>query len=203
MSKYIIEIDTFIDNAQEFAQPILNFLRNTVHEACPDCEEAIKWKYPHFMYRGKILCAMASFKQHCTFGFWLEYDLTLLKEATKDKEKDSIHSLGKIKSLEDLPSKQTLIAIIREAMELTDLGTKLKKAPPEKVEIETPKEFADALSRNPLVENIFKNAAPSFRKEYNKWIIDAKTDKTRETRISQALEWIAEKKGRNWKYEKR
>lgn len=34
------------------------------------------------------------------------------------------------------------------------------------------------------------------------WLTDAKTEATRDKRMKQAVEWISEGKGRNWKYEK-
>jgi uncharacterized protein YdeI (YjbR/CyaY-like superfamily) len=35
------------------------------------------------------------------------------------------------------------------------------------------------------------------------WIAEARQVATRERRIAQAVEWIAEGKSRNWKYERR
>jgi uncharacterized protein YdeI (YjbR/CyaY-like superfamily) len=32
------------------------------------------------------------------------------------------------------------------------------------------------------------------------WIVEAKTDETRQRRLGQAVEWIGEGKQRNWKY---
>ncbi len=52
-----------------FAQPILAHLRKTIHVARPDVVETTKWGMPSFTYHG-ILCGLAAFKQHCTFGFW-------------------------------------------------------------------------------------------------------------------------------------
>ena len=45
-------------------------------------------------------------------------------------------------------------------------------------------------------------SSPSAKREYIEWLIDAKQDATREKRLATAVEWIAEGKGRNWKYEK-
>jgi len=59
------------------------------------------------------------------------------------------------------------------------------------------------LNENKKALEIFKKASPSFRKEYINWITEAKTESTRNKRMEQALEWISEGKGRNWKYEKR
>ena len=66
-----MNFDEYIDQSQGFAQPILKYIRATVHEACPEVQEEIKWKFPCFMYKKKILCNMAGFKNHVAFGFWL------------------------------------------------------------------------------------------------------------------------------------
>lgn len=196
-------IDAYIENAQPFAKPILIHLREIIHETCPEIEETWKWSFPHFMYKGKILCAFSAFKQHCGFGFWLEKEMNTMKELTKGAESTGMFTLGKIRSIDDLPSKVLLKTAIQEAMELTDMGVTVKKAAAEKKETEVPQYFSDALNENADAKKVFENASPSFRKEYSMWITDAKTEATRNKRIEQALEWISAGKGRNWKYEKR
>ncbi|MDR6404835.1 MULTISPECIES: YdeI family protein [Chryseobacterium] len=203
MEKYSTKVDEYIEKSQDFAKPILNYLREVVHEFCPDCEEAIKWKFPTFMYKGKILCSVVSFKQYCSMGFWLHDEIKTLREIDTKVEKTNMFSLGKITKIEDLPPKPQLKKIIQEAVELTDMGVKLKKAAPSKVEIEVPEYFQNALNKNKKALEIFGKASPSFRKEYITWILDAKTETTRNKRMEQALEWISEGKGRNWKYERK
>ena len=203
MSTTDSRIDAYIENAQSFAKPILIHLREIIHETCPDLEEGWKWSFPHFMYKGKILCAFTAFKQHCGFGFWLEKEMKSISELTKDAERTGMFTLGKIRSIEDLPSKVLLKTAIQEAMELTDMGVTLKKAAAEKKETEIPAYFSEALNENVEAKKVFENASPSFRKEYIMWITDAKTEATRNKRIAEALEWLSEGKGRNWKYEKR
>ena len=61
-------IDAYIARSADFAKPILNHLRKLVHKACPDVQETIKWGFPHFDYLG-MMSSMASFKEHCAFGF--------------------------------------------------------------------------------------------------------------------------------------
>jgi len=146
---------------------------------------------------------MVSFKAYCSMGFWLHEEMKTIKNLETDVEKTNMFSLGKITKLEDLPSKPQLKKIILEAIELTEMGVKLKKAPPSKVEIEVPEYFQTALNPNKKAMEVFTKASSSFRKEYINWIIDAKTEATRNKRIEQALEWISEGKGRNWKYEKK
>ena len=136
-------------------------------------------------------------------GFWLHGEMKTIKNLETDVEKTNMFSLGKITTTEDLPPKPQLTKIIQEAMELTDMGVTLKKAPPSKTEIAVPDEFQSALNENKKALQVFEKASPSFRKEYITWIIDAKTEATRNKRIDQVLEWISEGKGRNWKYEKK
>ena len=63
-------IEFYISKSADFAQPILNHLRVLVHKTCPDVEEKMKWSFPHFDYKREIMCRMAAFKQHTSFGFW-------------------------------------------------------------------------------------------------------------------------------------
>jgi hypothetical protein len=53
-------IDIYINKSREFAKPILNHIRELVHQGCPEIQETIKWGFPHFDYKG-IVCSMASF----------------------------------------------------------------------------------------------------------------------------------------------
>lgn len=104
MSPYNEKVDAYISKAQPFAQPILQHLRELVHTACPDVEEKMKWSFPHFDYKGEMMCSVAYFKQHAVFGFWkasLMNDPILLQNA---QSKVSMGHLGKLTSLKDLPS---------------------------------------------------------------------------------------------------
>ncbi|MCX8533524.1 YdeI/OmpD-associated family protein [Chryseobacterium luquanense] len=203
MEKYNPLVDEYIEKAPEFAKPILSLIREVVHECSPEIEEAIKWKFPTFMYKGKILCSMVSFKQYCSMGFWLHSEMQTIKNLETNAEQTNMFSLGKITKMDELPKRPQLKKIILEAIELTDMGVTLKKASPSKTEIEVPEYFKTSLNQNKKALEVFEKASPSFRKEYINWIIDAKTEPTKNKRIEQAIEWISEGKGRNWKYEKK
>jgi uncharacterized protein YdeI (YjbR/CyaY-like superfamily) len=198
-------IDAYIDRSADFAKPILDHLRALLHKACPDVVETIKWSFPNFDYKGSILCSMASFKQHCAFGFWLG---AVMKDSEgifiKGEDKSAMGQLGQIKSLKDLPSEKVLIAYLKEAASLIDQGVKLPKK--EKATnasaIEVPGYFSAYLKKNKAALEQFNKFPPSHRKEYIQWITEAKTEATREKRMATAIEWIAEGKSRNWKYER-
>ena len=49
MGKKDPRVDAYIAKAGDFAKPILTRLREAVHAACPDVEEAMKWSCPHFI----------------------------------------------------------------------------------------------------------------------------------------------------------
>lgn len=197
-------VDDYIDKAADFAKPILVHLRHVIHRACPDVKEVIKWSFPNFEYRGSILCNMAAFKQHCSFGFWLASQMSDPENLIQTVgEKSSMGHFGQIKTIQDLPSDQVLIRYIKEAMALNEKGVKVKKV--ESVapkEIETPAYFLDALKQSSSALIAYEKFSPSHKREYVEWITEAKTEATRNKRIATALEWIAEGKSRNWKYAK-
>jgi uncharacterized protein YdeI (YjbR/CyaY-like superfamily) len=201
MGKKDTRIDTYISKAAPFAKPVLTHIRKLVHQGCPDVEETIKWGMPSFDYKGTY-CSMASFKEHCAFGFW---KASIMEDADKLKvnQKDSMGHLGRITGLEDLPSDKVMLRYIKEAKRLNDEGIKL---PPKKItkkkDLVIPSYFTKALNKNKKALKVFEAFSPSHKKEYIEWITEAKTEETRDRRMETALEWIAEGKGRNWKYQK-
>lgn len=197
-------VDEYINKSADFAKPVLQHLRKTIHTACPDVKETMKWGFPNFEYAGAILCSMAAFKQHCTFGFWLG---SLMSDSDnlleKVGEKTSMGQFGQLKSMKDLPAEEVLIRYINEAMALNEKGVKVKKEKPSTPkEIETPSFFLDALQKNAAAITAYQKFSPSHKKEYVEWINEAKTEATRSKRVATAIEWIAEGKTRHWKYAK-
>ncbi|MGA3226491.1 MAG: YdeI/OmpD-associated family protein [Acidobacteriaceae bacterium] len=205
--KLLPRVDAYLANAQPFAQPIMEHLRDLVHKACPEVEETIKWSRPFFEYRGAILCNMSAFKQHCSFGFWGEEMGAVLREAGVLGQ-DGMGSLGRITCLADLPSDKRMLGWIRQAAGFVDSGeytspiaARRRVVKPQKPALDTPSEFATALKRNKKAAAAFSAFSPSCKREYIEWIADAKRTETRDKRIATALEWIAEGKQRNWKYQ--
>jgi uncharacterized protein YdeI (YjbR/CyaY-like superfamily) len=197
-------IDAYIQKSAEFARPILEHIRKLVHKACPDAEETVKWGMPFFMNNGAILCNMAAFKEHCAFGFW---NAPLLKDPEgilQVKEKNAMGHLDRISSKKDLPADKILIAYLQEGAALNAAGIKkpaVKKAP--KKELPVPEELTAAFKKNKKARDNFEGFSPSHRREYIEWIMEAKTDATREKRIATTVEWLTEGKSRMWKYEKK
>lgn len=193
-------IDAYIAKAPDYARPILTHVRSVVHAACPAVEETMKWSSPHFDYKGQMLCGMAAFKEHAAVNFW---KAALIDGLGPDSGGNARGNLGKITSLKDLPSKQTLAGYIKAAMKLNEAGVMVKRPKTKaKPEAAVPKELTAALAKNKKAKAAFENFSVSQRREYCEWIEEAKREETKAARVSQAVEWIAEGKSRNWKYQR-
>ncbi len=208
-------VDAYIAKAQPFAQPILKYLREVVHAGCPEVEEAIKWSCPHYIYKG-MFCMMAGFKQHCAFGFWNAPMILAEMNRTGSQAHKAMGFFGRITSLDDLPPKRELIGYIKKAKELKDAGVTKRVAtkahgvdsagkpvkPKPRPAPKAPAYLLAALKKNKKAQTTFAAFSPSAKREYIDWITEAKTEDTRDRRLSQAVEWMAEGKKRNWKYMK-
>jgi len=192
-------VDAYIAKSADFAQPILAHLRALVHEVCPHAEETLKWRMPAFLHNGRILCGLAAFKQHASFWFWRGMNVTAGWDA-----KDGMGAFGRLTSLKDLAPRKELVAHLEKAMQFAEAGAKFvvanKKVP--KPAPKTPDDFAAALKKNKKALAVYEGFSPSCRREYVEWIGEAKREETRAKRLAQAVEWIAEGKQRNWKYQK-
>ncbi|TPW16303.1 MAG: hypothetical protein FD129_750 [bacterium] len=198
-------VDAYIAKSAPFARPILKHLRKLVHQACPDCEETLKWGMPTFLHHG-MLCGFGSFKEHATFGFW-KYALLIDEKGSPGRAtaEKAMGMFGCLKSVKDLPSDRVLLGLVRKAMKLNEDGIKVPKAKSKhpKPAITMPPALAAALSRNRKAKATFDAFSPSHRKEYMEWIGEAKSDVTRDRRLLMAIEWLEEGKPRNWKYMKK
>ena len=198
-------IDNYIAKSADFAKPILDHIRALVHTACPAVEEKMKWSFPHFDYKGEMMCSMAAFKQHAAFGFW---KASLIKDpvlTATAKSEVAMGHLGKLTSLKDLPPDKKILAWIKEAMVLNDKGIKLlaKPRPVENKELIVPDYFTRAIAKNKKAKQTFENFPYSQKKEYVNWVTEAKTAETKTKRLTSAIEMLAEGKIRNWKYAKK
>ena len=194
-------VDAYIAKSADFAKPVLIHLRQLVHASCPDVEETLKWGMPAFMHKG-ILCGMAAFKQHCTFGFWKRKLIFARSKGASKLEDEAMGQFGRITTMADLPKDNVLRRYIKKAVRLNEEGIKLPPRPRPKVkkELVLPDYFLAALKKNKKALATFERFSYSHKKEYVEWITEAKTDETRQRRMKTAVEWLAEGKARNWKY---
>lgn len=154
-------IDAYITRQADFARPILEHLRELAHGACPDCEEAIKWGMPAFLYKGKQLAGMAAFKAHATFSFWER--AALMNE--EERRNGAMGQFGRLTSVADLPPPERLAEMIRAAMAAIDAGAKTPRATKPKPELAMPDDLAAALAAAPAARATYDAFPPGFRRE--------------------------------------
>lgn len=197
MPKRDPRIDAYIEMAPPFAQSVLSYIRETVHAACPDAEETMKWNSPQFMYNGSLMVGMAAFKAHCRLIFWKG---PLIKGPNGEDANEA--TIGKPASIAELPPKKVLIDYIKQAMKLNEQGVKLTeaRAAKTKAEPQVPDELMKALAKNKMALASFGAMTASQRRDYADWVNSAKRSDTRARRIAEAVAQIAEGKPRNWKY---
>ena len=185
-------IDAYIAKSAAFAQPILIRFRAAVHAAVPDAVETIKWGMPHFTLNGGILAGMAAFKAHAA----------LIVEGVGQRggmDGAGMGHYGKIASIEACPSPAELEARLAAAAKaLPEKKKAARMQRPAKPELPMPDDLGAVLTQ--AARAIFDGFAPSHRREYTEWIVEAKRPETRAKRVAQAGEWLAQGKKRNWKY---
>ncbi len=190
-------VTAYIAKAAPLAQPILERIRAQMHAIAPEIGEDIKWSMPFFVHNDQPLANMAAFKQHAAFGFWRREGA-----GPADENADAMGQFGRLTSVADVPDAAILAPIVHAAMALIDEGAKTRRAPrAPKVELAMPYDLAAALAAVPIAQANFDGFPPGAQREYLEWVIDAKQPATRARRIASTVEWAAEGKRRNWKYE--
>ena len=188
-------VDAYIAKAQPFAQPILMHLRALVHQHAPGLEETLKWGVPHFVLGGQNLAGMAAFKQHATFGFWRDEEVT-----GSLRNKGAMGSMGRLASLADLPGDDAMAAWIIKAAALCGEGKSKRPAPERKAVLDLPDDLGAALKGNAAAQGHWDAFSPGKRRDYVEWVLEAKREETRIKRIETIVAQVAEGKDRNWKY---
>jgi len=197
-------VDDYIAKAAPFAHAPLTHIRDAMHAALPDVTEAIKWGHPFFLLEDRPFANMAAFKAHCSLGFW-RGGRPIAEQAAGERDA-AMGQFGRIESVVDLPRAVALRKLIVEARAawaaaIEDKASappapKAKRAPPP-----VPDDLAAALRATGGARRRFDAFTPSQQAEYVDWIVGARREATRASRIAQAVEWIAEGKTRNWKYQ--
>lgn len=198
MAKKNPAVDAYITKAPDYAKPILKKLRTIIHKGCPAVIEDIKWGSPFYLYQDRVLCATMAFKKHSALVFWKS---ALIKKKKGKEATEMLKHLRRISLLAELPSEKELLSYIKLAMHFNEPTTKLPPREKRSIPPKVPTDLMAALKANTKAFATFKAFPPSRKKDYILWITGAKTETTRESRLETAVDWMAEGKSRNWKYE--
>jgi len=181
-------VDDYIARQAGFAQPILAHVREVVHRALPEAEEALKWGVPYFMVNGKNAVGMAAFKAHAS-----------VIVCSDERAGGGMGNYGKLTSLNELPSDATLMSAFRASA--TKVQDPKARKPRPKPMLDLPDDLAEAISNTAGAQSVFDQFTDAQRRDYIEWIVSAKREATRAKRVAAAAKWIGEGKRRNWKYE--
>lgn len=165
-------------------------------------EETFKWMFPTYTIDGKNVISICKFNKH--FGIWffngvfLSDEKQVLENAQEGKTQAMRH--WKFYAIEDI-LEQDVQAYINEAIENQKQGrilTPLKKTKATKKPI--PELLKAALSKNKTAQSAFDTLSPYKQNEYSEYIVNAKQEKTKRSRLEKILPMIAEGKGLNDMY---
>ena len=201
-------VDAYIAAAPLFARPVLEHVRSVMHAALPELTEDIKWSHPFYLLDGKPFANMAAFKAHCSLGFWRSGKpiAEAAAQASASPRERAMGQFGRLESVADLPSAAALRKVVVDAKAAFLAAQESRAAAPPAPRTAreapaVPDDLAAALRASRPAQKAFAAFTPSQQREYVDWIVEAKREATRESRIAQAVEWIAEGKTRNWKYQ--
>jgi uncharacterized protein YdeI (YjbR/CyaY-like superfamily) len=182
-------ITEYIDSMPEWSREICIKLRNIIHKADPKMIEDWKWG-PNFYHNGMV-CGFGAFKKHVAFVFFqgsqLKDEKNILSEGDNNVHNRRINYIN-AKEVKD----KILIAYIKEAVQINLTGKAIPLSKAGAAEIETPADLQKEIDANALSE-YFDMLSYTHRKEYINWVIEAKKEETRKTRIVKTIEMLIKK----------
>ncbi|GGK77183.1 hypothetical protein GCM10011405_26210 [Rufibacter glacialis] len=183
------KIETYFAQAPAFAQPICEKLRQVIATADPALTSTWKWSVPVYEKKGPgLVCAIGVFKQHVSLSF---FQGALLEDSHGLFTGQDAKGMRSIKFTQvDQVQEEVLVEYIRAATQLAP-GAAAKSA--ERTVIEIPEDLKQALAQAQQLER-FEQLAYTHRKEYVRWVLEAKRPETRENRILKTVERITEGK---------
>lgn len=181
------KIEAYFAQAPAFAQPICEKIREAIAAADPELKPSWKWNSPVYEKEGPgMVCGLGIFKKHVSLSF---FQGALLPEpngfSALSQDSKGMRSF-KFTEAGQLPEAE-LVSYIRAAANLPK-GAVAKTA--ERDVVVVPDDLKQVLEENGLRET-FEKLAYTHRKEYVRWINEAKRPETRTSRLTKTAEKVA------------
>lgn len=190
-------IDNYLKEVANNQRPMLELIRKTINTADERLLEDWKWSAPCFSFNG-LICWFVAFKNHVGLNF---FKGSLIKDTyevfDEAKEDGKGNRMMKFQTLKEINT-AAIQDYVQQAIILNEQNIKVEVK--KKAELEMPTYFTDALDKNEAAKSVFEKFTEAQKRDYIEWLVDAKREATRDKRLTQAIEWIAEGKVRNWKY---
>ena len=163
-------------------------------------EETVKWGMPVYTLDGKNVVGIAGFKKHYGLWFYQGVFLSDSKNLLVNAQEGKTKAMRQMKFfLGDKLNKKLITQYINEATENQKKGLTVK---PESVKLTMPTELKKALDKDAMMKKSFLALTPGKQKEYMGYILEAKMEKTKLSRIQKIIPLIQAGKGLHDKYKK-
>lgn len=190
-------VEEYIENNIHFKEA-LEILRELTLSTKLD--EAIKWSAPTYSLNGKNVLGLGAFKKHfCIWffnGVFLKDEQNCLEQA---QEKTKALRQMRFETIEDV-NKPVVLAYIKEAIENQKLGKALKPERITKKDVVIPELLTEAIKNDTSFKTAFNKLSPSCQREYCNYIIEAKRDNTKTSRLEKIKPMILKGGGLHDKY---
>jgi uncharacterized protein YdeI (YjbR/CyaY-like superfamily) len=188
-----VTVDEYILNSGSW-QPALNMLRELM--LALEMEETVKWGTPVYCINGRNVVGMASFKSYT--GLWFYHGvfledrhnrlLTASGDDTRGLRQWRFQSADEIEADLDL-----VIAYIREAIGNAKAGKEIK--PQHNKPFALPPELKEAIAADADLKKSFDLLSYSKRRDFSRYIDQAKRPVTRQKRLEKCIPLIREGRG--------
>lgn len=162
-------------------------------------DKAIKWHAEVFTFQGKNIVSYGGFKNHFAVWFYngvfLKDPYQVLVNAQEDKTKGMRQ--WRFKSKSEIQESR-ILEYIYEAIEVEKQGLKIEID--RNLNFTTEPTLEAGLHEDQAFREAFEKLTPGKRKEYNQYIIEAKQQTTKETRLAKIKPMVLLGVGLNDKY---
>ncbi len=188
-------VDEFISKHSQW-HDALTLLRQLIKET--ELQESIKWGMPVYTINNKNVLGLGAFNTYVGIWFYqgvfLKDGKRVLINAQEGKTKGMRQwRFDSVKAIDE----NLVCEYLEEVIANQKAGKEIK---PEKKPLIIPNELSEALSSNAQLSKAFDAMALTYKREYAEYILDAKREATKLTRLEKIKPMILEGIGMNDKY---
>ena len=188
------KVDAFIASQTKWKEKFLQF--RAIFQKT-ELKEEVKWGKPTYTLDGKLVVAIADFKNH--MALWFHQGVFLDDKQNKLVNAQEAKALRQWRFEEkDEIVPQLVLAYINEAIANCKAGKEVK--PAMKKDVAIPECFKNAMAKDNTLEESYNKLTPGRQREYAEHIGEAKRELTQKNRIEKCSERIKKGIGLNENY---
>ncbi|MBW1295149.1 YdeI/OmpD-associated family protein [Aquimarina litoralis] len=190
-------VEEFISKKPDWKES-LELLRSIMTST--EMEETIKWGVPTYTIKGKNVVGLSAFKSYV--GIWFHQGVFLKDPYNKLMNAQEGKTKGlrqwRFNTFEEI-DKEQILEYVLEAIQNQKEGKEITIERSSK-DIEIPERLKVALEQNNDLKTCFHKLTPFKQKEYMEYIVTAKRDATKDSRLNKIIPMILQGIGLNDKY---